>query len=285
MIKETMHAPTKEYKIISIIVLYHPERETVKQLISKLKQDNIPIVLIDNSPNSHYELFKAELNGTDKYQHSPNNIGLAKAQNIAIKKGLNEDYDFVLIFDQDSKIEPKSIRNLVDSFFEIRKTDANIAGVGCSYTDERFSSKQKYTVAQHQKKAMIISSGSLLSLDIIRDVGLMDENLFIDFIDTEWCYRAHKKGYSVYQSATAKMQHNLGESKAILGGLVKIRYSKPIRYYHFTKNLKRLTKENKISLKSMIGGYFYHLPTMLIKSLFLPNTMTYLKNLAKGLKS
>lgn len=42
----------------------------------------------------------------------------------------------------------------------------------------------------------------------------MDESLFIDYVDTEWCLRAIAKGYKVYAATSAKMSHAIGD-KAI----------------------------------------------------------------------
>ena len=36
---------------------------------------------------------------------------------------------------------------------------------------------------------------NIINNNIILDVGLMDESLFIDWVDFEWCWRAKSKGY------------------------------------------------------------------------------------------
>ena len=43
----------------------------------------------------------------------------------------------------------------------------------------------------------VITSGSFIPLEVINDVGLMLDKLFIDFIDIEWCFRAKRKKYSI----------------------------------------------------------------------------------------
>jgi len=42
---------------------------------------------------------------------------------------------------------------------------------------------------------MLIASGCLIPADVLRDVGLMDDALFIDHVDTDWCMRARARGY------------------------------------------------------------------------------------------
>ncbi len=272
-------------KVLSVIILYHPDINAVKTLISALHQQNSDIVIVDNSPKSHQEILAPNLTNQDQYQHFPQNIGLGAGHNIAIKHALAKDYAFLVIFDQDSSIPKGFINALIDTFKEVSQHH-KVAAVGPSYTDQRLKKIQREMVTTHTPKRMIISSGSLLSTAAVKEIGLMDENLFIDFIDTEWCYRAKQKGYQVYQSATAMMEHHLGEIKPILFGCYKIGYMNPIRYYYFTRNLRRLAREKRIGKVTIALGYGKHLPSMIIKALFfLPNKKKYFKNLMNGLKA
>lgn len=274
-------------RILSVIILYHPQLDSVSDLIKALHQQNSDIIIIDNSPNSHQSSLAPLLHAQDQYQHYPENIGLGAGHNIAIAHALNENYEFLLIFDQDSTIKPDFIEALHKSFMEISQV-AKLAAVGPSYTDRRFGTTHRatiHTVKAPTERRMIISSGSLFSVTALKEVGLMDAALFIDFIDTEWCYRAHQNGYKVYQSATAIMEHHLGEVKPILFGLYKMRYMSPMRYFYFTRNLRRLTREHRISPASIYAGFMKHLPAMLIKCLFLTPKKLYLQNFIKGLKA
>jgi rhamnosyltransferase len=36
--------------------------------------------------------------------------------------------------------------------------------------------------------SFLIASGCLISLDVIKNVGYMDEGLFIDYVDVEWSF-------------------------------------------------------------------------------------------------
>lgn len=274
-------------KLLSVIILYHPNITAVQQLITELHAQGSDVVIVDNSPTSHQNALNSILTAQDEYHHFPQNIGLGAGHNIAIKRAFSENYEFLLIFDQDSSIPPGFINALLTTFKQVSAHD-KVAAVGPSYTDQRFKNTHReniHVVSTPTAKRMIISSGSLFSVTALKDVGLMDEALFIDFIDTEWCYRAGQKGYKVYQSASAMMEHHLGEMKPVLFGLYKMRYMKPIRYYYFTRNLRRLAREHRIAKASIWSGYGRHLPSMVIKALFLPHTSNYLKNLVKGLRA
>ena len=97
-------------KKIFLVVLYKQKISESKTCIS-LKENNIQnfnenkIVVWDNSPeviNSQKianEFFNSE---TIEFKHTPKNLSLSKIYNNVIDN--NQDFDFIQILDQDSKI-------------------------------------------------------------------------------------------------------------------------------------------------------------------------------------
>lgn len=57
---------------------------------------------------------------------------------------------------------------------------------------------------------MLISSGSLIPVDALVEVGMNNSSLFIDLVDFEWCYRAKYAGYHVLMTSNVTMKHNVG---------------------------------------------------------------------------
>ena len=57
----------------------------------------------------------------------------------------------------------------------------------------------------------LISSGKLVRVEVLKDVGSMNESYFLEHIDTEWCLRARHRGYSIYGVGRARMSHHLGD--------------------------------------------------------------------------
>lgn len=70
------------------------------------------------------------------------------------------------------------------------------------------NNKKKYTIENciiektnidsisHYITHHVMSSGSIIPLKKFREVGLYNDKLFIDFVESEWCWRAsfyHKK--------------------------------------------------------------------------------------------
>jgi len=65
-------------------------------------------------------------------------------------------------------------------------------------------------------------------------VGLMDEDLFIDHVDSEWCFRAKAKGFQLFGVGGAAMTHALGERRKEIWFLRRriVTLHKPFRYYY-----------------------------------------------------
>jgi rhamnosyltransferase len=84
----------------------------------------------------------------------------------------------------------------------------------------------------------LISSGSLIRLEAIDAVGLMDEGLFIDMVDTDWFLRANRSGHVAIGACGAWMKHHLGEQTLVIR-LPRTRtlpVHKPFRYYYMFRN-------------------------------------------------
>src|SRR5690606_2060660 len=61
----------------------------------------------------------------------------------------------------------------------------------------------------------LITSGSILNLKASSKIGAFDEDLFIDLVDLEYCYRASLKGYSTIAFANIPMEHSLGKTESV----------------------------------------------------------------------
>ena len=131
----------------------------------------------------------------------------------------------------------------------------------------------------------LISSGSFIPMQAIREVGMMDESLFIDYVDAEWCLRATAKGWFVYGVNDAIMQHSIGESRKQFWFLRwrNIAFHKPFRYYYIFRNswiLRNRTyvpshwKKANLLHNILLAGYLFG---------FVPGRIANLRMIWKGI--
>jgi rhamnosyltransferase len=66
-------------------------------------------------------------------------------------------------------------------------------------------------------------------------VGAFREDLFIDNIDLEWCYRARSLGMASFGSLQARLHHRLGDRCMRLGGL-EVAVHSPQRLHYIMRN-------------------------------------------------
>jgi rhamnosyltransferase len=87
-----------------------------------------------------------------------------------------------------------------------------------------------------------ISSGMVIKLNFIDQVGFFCENFFIDWIDNEWCWRINNIGFSIYGNPNIIIDHNLGD--------------KNIRYFNI-RFTKRSTLRNYYIIRNAVYLFIY----------------------------
>jgi rhamnosyltransferase len=69
-------------------------------------------------------------------------------------------------------------------------------------------------------------------------VGLMDEELFIDHVETDWCFRARAKNLDLFGVCRARLIHRIGvrTARIWLGNWKHVPVHVPLRHYYLTRN-------------------------------------------------
>lgn len=226
------------YNIAIVIIFYNPTEEMI--LKAKTLSKEFHVYIVDNSQESLS--FNAPIN----YYSLRSNKGIAYAQNVAIQQVLRTGVEFILFLDQDSCINSCSILQLLQVYKEIEKRDSNIVAVGPSLVDitnnQPYKSSLVWSCDKNVRVNTLICSGTLTKVQKLREVGLMDARLFIDYVDFEWCWRAGSKGGTFYITRDVVLQHQVGQHSFSVVGLVFIK-SAPMRYYYRYRNTFLLSRK------------------------------------------
>jgi len=240
-----MASRKKHINISAVIVTYNPEYKTLTKLINVASKQVSTVIVVDNSSsklviNCLHKLLP--INGIiiDKGFNS----GVAEALNTGISEANKISSSYVILFDQDSIPEEHMIEELMREI----TSGVNVAAVGPKYFDTKgehaspFVKLNGYSLKRiscnyHDvvKVDHLISSGCLISMEALNNIGSMEEQLFIDYVDTEWCLRAMHKGYFLLGVGSAHMQHDLGDGVVHLFGRILTVHS-PLRYYYLIRN-------------------------------------------------
>ncbi len=287
----------KGHKIGAVVVLYNPDMKELGLSIEMLLPQVDMVCLVDNSQaeNSHL------LNRNDKIKYIPllENVGIAKAQNVGITYLRENQYDFALFSDQDSRVSDGLVLKLEDAYLSLESNGLSVGVVGTKainkVTNKAYPPKSKI-IQQRTINSLdggsinvtecysVISSVSLISLRVLNTVGGFDEELFIDGVDHEWCWRAwHKHGLKSYVVDDAILYHQFGEGdRSLIGKDVEIASYR--RMYFQYRNYLWLCRRSYVPKYWKRKNGIKYLVKMFYFPIFVKPRMMYLANIAKGIK-
>jgi len=228
------------------------------------------------------------------------NIGLSSALNQGIAWAEAREFSEVLLFDQDSHPSLEMVPELRNALAGLEQSGKKIAAVGPVYVDPRSGVVFPF-LRWHLPKNIevlgnpgetvatdfLITSGTLIPMGAIRDIGSMDDTLFIDNIDTDWCLRALEKGYQLRGVMSARMLHSIGNEVFI--ARLPFGYSKqlfihsPPRLYYIMRNRILLYRRKHVSwtwILQDIHRAIKHLTNLIV---FLPDRALNLPAALRGL--
>jgi rhamnosyltransferase len=227
-------------KIHSILVAYNPEGNELSLAIERLKKQT-DIVIVCN--NSDYDI-KFEDDNVKVFNFN-DNLGIAKAQSIGMKWAFENGADFILQMDQDSILEDKTVERLVQSYDDLTSKGYNIGVVGPQIYDKITNEVDKARIIKgeiiedtsYTILKQTLSSASLIPKIAYDTVGGMEDGLFIDAVDFEYCWRLKTKGFLTIRDNDILLGHRVGDGKKQIVGKIDARIPSPIRHYYHIRNL------------------------------------------------
>lgn len=245
-------------KIAGICILYNPENNIYENINSYI--NNIDrLYIIDNSLEKKQNLLNS-INSSEKiiYFHHPENIGIGKAINLIAKLSLENNFKFLLTMDQDSYFENGSFKKLIEF---INNNDTEEIAI---YSPIHYLNKNTILPKNDfDYLEIVMTSGNIIRLNAWLNINGFNEELFIDHVDHDYCFRLIEKSYKIIRYNKSVLIHKLGETTIFIKlGKKQIDYREysPIRiYYMFRNGFYIIHKYKKISPKSIneIKSYLY----------------------------
>ena len=233
----------------AVIVTFQPDLKALNDELAALCDQVGYLIIVDNGSDNQQELQQLLLQYDAHLESLAANTGVAHAQNVGIALAKRRHMSHVLLMDQDSIPAADMAANLCTVMQELNAQGCRVAAVGPRYIDERYEEMPCFNrvrgirmerygcdgVPQVIEADYLIASGSLISLEVLDQVGGMADNLFIDYIDIEWGLRAKAAGFISYGVCAARLDHSLGENPIRFWGR-DISVHSPIRNYYFVRN-------------------------------------------------
>ena len=245
-------------RVIAIVTLYQPNDENISNLALILEQVDY-LVICDNSlSDNHIRVKNVLQNPHYSYLYNSKNLGLSAAFNIALNMlELNwSDNDYVIFFDQDSKIDKNYIIALKSEYEKLISLDYKIGCIGPKYYDK---SAECYCVPKIKKDITdtlmsvksIITSSMLCRYGELKEIGFWNEDIFLDMADWDLCWRFQQNGYLTCMTTKVCLMHKLGDNCKKIGPLT-LKTSNPIREYYQTRDSLKLLHKSYTPFKFKI---------------------------------
>jgi len=241
-------------KVFIIIVNFNgwPDTKECLESLSRVEYDNFEVALIDNASKepmpSPFVVPGSTRNLKITQIQNDKNIGFAGANNQGIKLAMANGADDVLLLNNDTTVEPDFLTKLVEEAendepagivgpmiysFNDRAVIWSAGGrISDNFTRGELIAYQEKDEGHYEVTEQVnYISGTclLIKAEVIKKIGLISEDYFLYYEDTDWCLRAAKAGWRCLLVPAAKIYHKASKST--------VEFSYPYIYYHSRNGL------------------------------------------------
>ncbi len=250
-----------------VTVLYNSDNvlEGFFRSISKQSYKNYILYLVDNSVNDPTNLLIEQLANeypVTKYFHikSEGNVGVAAGNNAGITQALADGCDHILLLNNDIEIEQDDglmrIVALCDEkgekmavpkiyYYDTRRVwmagghmdTWRALGVHDGY---KKTDRSAYNIPRYITYAP--TCFMLVNKQVFKKIGMMDEQYFAYYDDTDFVFRAIKTGFKLYYEPSINVLHKVSSSGGGDLSAFYVYYSNRNKIYFNRKNLKGIKR-------------------------------------------
>lgn len=280
-------------KIHSVTVTFNPVLDVLFNHIYSLKNQVEKLIIVDNGSDNIDDIVSM-VNSINNvllvFQNE--NVGLAKAQNIGVETSISLGAEYFILFDQDSVVDEYFVTGLKLAYDDLSSKGVLVGAVGPSFYDS--VSNDLYPPTKYwgpfirnvnlglaTSVSFLIASGCFIPKQSFLAIGAMREELFVDYIDVEWSFRARSLGYIVVMTNQAKMSHAIGDSRiSIFGRTVSVH--SPLRRYFLIRNSFYMLRLSYVSFGYKVREIIFNVIRFVISLIFSANKVQTIRYSAKG---
>lgn len=253
--------------------------------------DNIRIIVVDNaSTDGSMELLNEFQDERIIKIYHRENGGVAQGNNIGIRKSIELGCEYSLLLNNDTVVTPGFLQKLVNVEKDIvcPKIYYYNSDKIIWYGGGRFVKWKGNTIHFHYKKKdegikykksydYAPTCCLLINNRVFSTVGEMDEKYFLYYDDSDFLYRANKKGYNVFFCPESVIYHKVSLAT---GG-----ETSPIVLYYANRNRFYFIKKNKLGLFAKLFAYFSRKIKILISKIKRTTDWIYIREGMKDFKN
>lgn len=241
-----------QYKVAAYITAYEDPKAVINCINAITNQSLIvdKFLVVDNSTKQ--PLLHLANNENIVIKFYPENIGIGAGLTWAIQWSIEQEYDFLWTFDQDSIVQKDCLIKLISVYKTVNSSNYLIGIIAPTAFDQRSNqnipgaifdrdSFIAYTPANNEQFYECdspITSGSLIVLNAAKTIAPPRADLFIDGIDLDYGLRLRQQGFHNLIVTQAIMHHNFGSPTKIkfLQKERCIQKYSALRHYYICRN-------------------------------------------------
>lgn len=236
--------------VAAVVSSFNPSVELVGNIEELMEQVDRVTVVDDGSTRDVTSVLESLKATGATVIRLKRNSGIAAALNAGIRSELAVgNVQWIMTMDQDSRLAP----GYVDHALRTASSSKVPETVGMVSAESHNGARVKGFNGNQDEPEVFdpMQSGSLIRTVAFEETGLLDEDLFIDCVDSEFNARLRNHGYRLLAGGGCDLLHSLGESRPmrILGwhaavGTKKLSvyYHAPFRVYYMSRNSLVLAK-------------------------------------------
>ena len=245
-----------------IILNWNSSEDTIECICSlqNLNYQQYKLILVDNGSTDQSEERLRSRFPNLPFIQTGSNLGYAGGNNVGIKYALEQGADYVWLLNIDTIVHPDSLSTMV----EMALSDSIIGMVGSKiyFYDEKdvlwyaggtfdleeggiashlgWGQKDIGQFEQVKDVGYITGCSLLVKREVIEKIGLLPEEYFLYFEETDWNYCAQQNGFRTVIAHKSLIWHKVKRK-----GEAKVRFT-----YYMTRNRFLLVK--KLKKKSLL---------------------------------
>jgi GT2 family glycosyltransferase len=187
-----------------------------------------PIVVDNGSTDGTSEAVRSRFPAVEIVR-TPENLGFAEGNNVGIRRALDLGADFVVVLNNDTKVDPRFVTALLDQARQRAGAGALCSKIffmdppdliwfaGASFDPRRgyngrqrgYRQRDSAEFADVMETDRACGAAMLVSREVLECVGLFDSDLFAYSEDTDWSLRARALGFRHYVVPESKLWHRV----------------------------------------------------------------------------